>query len=240
MLELTYLIILLPLIGFAIQAVWGRRLGDPSAGGVATFFVGTSFLVSIGVYLDLLKVDAPVRSFTQNLWTWIPVDRLQVHASLTVDPLSMTMVLFITGISTLIHLYSIGYMKGDGDYPKFFLYMNLFVASMLILVLGSNMLVAFVGWEGVGACSYWLIAFWFTKDSAASAGKKAFIYNRIGDAGFLVAIFLTYDKVHSLEYSTVFANIDKIGSDNVTAICLLLLVGVVGKSAQIPLFPLLG
>jgi NADH-quinone oxidoreductase subunit L len=237
MLELTYLIILLPLVGFAIQTVWGRRLGDPAAGGVATFFVGASFVVSIGVYLDLLKVNAPVRSFTQNLWTWIPVDRLQVHASLYVDPLSMTMVLFITGISTLIHLYSIGYMKGDRDYPKFFLYLNLFVASMLILVLGSNMLVTFVGWEGVGACSYWLIAFWFTKDSAASAGKKAFIYNRIGDAGFLVAILLTYDKVHSLEYSTVFANIDKIGSANVTAICLLLLVGVMGKSAQIPLFP---
>ena len=124
-----------------------------------------------------------MRTYTQNLWTWIPVDRLQVHASLYVDPLSMTMVLFVTGVSTLIHLYSIGYMKGDRDYPKFFLYMNLFVASMLILVLGSNMLVTFVGWEGVGTCSYWLVSFWFTRESAASAGKKAFIYNRIGDVG---------------------------------------------------------
>src|SRR5580700_8532468 len=222
MLQVTYLIILLPLIGFAIQVVAGRRLGDPWAGIVATAFIGASFLVSIGVYLDLLTVNAPVRTYTQNLWTWIPVDRLQVHASLFVDPLSMTMVLFVTGVSSLIHLYSIGYMKGDRDYPKFFLYMNLFVASMLILVLGSNMVVTFVGWEGVGACSYWLVAFWFTRESAASAGKKAFVYNRIGDTGFLLAIFLTFYRVHSLEYSTIFANIDKIGSGYVTAICILL------------------
>ena len=137
--------------------------------------------------------------------------RLQVQAGLFVDPLSMTMVLFVTGVSTLIHLYSIGYMKGDRDYPKFFLYMNLFVASMLILVLGSNLLVTFVGWEGVGACSYWLVAFWFTRESAASAGKKAFIYNRIGDVGFLLAIFLIFDKVHSLDYPTIFANLGHIG-----------------------------
>ena len=234
---MTYLIILLPLVGFAVQLLAGRRLGDPVAGAVGTVFVGASFLVSVGVYLDLLTVNAPVRTFTQNLWTWIPVDRLQVHASLFVDPLSMTMVLFVTGISTLIHLYSIGYMKGDKDYPKFFLYMNLFVASMLILVLGSNMLVTFVGWEGVGTCSYWLVSFWFTRESAASAGKKAFVYNRIGDVGFLLAIFLIFDKVHSLEYTTIFANIGTIGAGNITAICLLLLVGVMGKSAQIPLFP---
>ncbi len=237
MLHVTYLIILLPLVGFAVQLLAGRRLGDPLAGIVGTVFVGASFVVSFGVYLDLLTVQAPVRSYTQDLWTWIPVDRLQVHASLYVDPLSMTMVLFVTGVSTLIHLYSIAYMKGDRDFPKFFLYMNLFVASMLILVLGSNMVVTYVGWEGVGACSYWLVSFWFTRESAASAGKKAFVYNRIGDAGFLLAIFLTYDKVHSLEYQTIFANIDKIGSSGVTAICLLLLVGVMGKSAQIPLFP---
>jgi len=237
MLGVTYLIILLPLLGFAVQLVGGRRLGDPVAGGVATAFIGASFVVSVGVYLDLLTVHAPVRTYTQNLWTWIPVGDLQVHARLFVDPLSMTMVLFITGISALIHLYSIGYMKGDRDYSKFFLYMNLFVASMLILVLGSNMLVTYVGWEGVGTCSYWLVSFWFTRESAASAGKKAFVYNRIGDVGFLLAIFLTFDKVHSLEYSTIFANLGSIGPGNITAICLLLLVGVMGKSAQIPLFP---
>ncbi len=237
MLHVTFLIILLPLVGFAVQLVAGRRLGDPAAGGVATAFIGASFLVSVGVYLDLLTVHAPVRTYTQNLWTWIPVDTLQVHARLFVDPLSMTMVLFITGISTMIHLYSIGYMKGDKDYSKFFLYMNLFVASMLILVLGSNLLVTFVGWEGVGTCSYWLVSFWFTRDSAASAGKKAFVYNRIGDVGFLLAIFLVFERVHSLEYTTIFAHLDQIGPGYITAICLLLLVGVMGKSAQIPLFP---
>ena len=115
MLPLTYLIILLPLVGFGILLAAGRRLGDPAAGWLATIAVGASFVVSVGVYLSLLGVDAPVRSYGQNLWTWIPVDRLQVHAGLYVDPLSMTMVLFITGISSLIHLYSIGYMKGDKD-----------------------------------------------------------------------------------------------------------------------------
>jgi NADH-quinone oxidoreductase subunit L len=237
MLHLTYLIILLPLVGFGILLAAGRRLGDPAAGWVGTIAVVASFAVSVGVYLSLLQVNAPVRSYGQDLWSWIPVDRLQVHAALYVDPLSMTMVLFITGISSLIHLYSIGYMKGDRDFPKFFLYMNLFVASMLILVLGSNLLVTFVGWEGVGTCSYWLVSFWFTRDSAASAGKKAFVYNRIGDVGFLLAIFLVWSKVHTFDYQVIFANIDKIGSANITAICLLLLVGVMGKSAQIPLFP---
>src|SRR3984957_20737290 len=237
MLHVTYLIILLPLVGFAIQVLAGRRLGDPLAGAVATCFVGASLLVAVGVYFDLLTVHAPVRSFTQNLWTWIPVGGLQVHASLFVDPLSMTMVLFITGISTLIHLYSISYMKGDRDYPKFFLYMNLFVAAMLILVLGSNMLITFVGWEGVGACSYWLISFWFTRDLAASAGKKAFIYNRVGDVGFLLAMFLTFEKVGSLNYQIVFSHLSEIGPGNITAIPLLLFLGAAGKSAQLPLFP---
>jgi NADH-quinone oxidoreductase subunit L len=236
-LHVTWLIIALPLAGFAVQVVAGRRLGDPLAGWVGTAFVAASFAVSVGVYLDLLTVQAPVRTFTQNLWTWIPVDSLQVHARLFVDPLSMTMVLFVTGVSSLIHLYSIGYMKGDRDYPKFFLYLNLFVASMLILVLGSNLVVTFLGWEGVGACSYWLVAFWFERDTAASAGKKAFLYNRIGDVGFLLAIFLVFDKLHTVEYSTIFSHLGQLGSGTTTAVCLLLLVAVAGKSAQIPLFP---
>ncbi|MGC8462771.1 MAG: NADH-quinone oxidoreductase subunit L [Acidimicrobiales bacterium] len=237
MLHLTYLIVLLPLVGFAVQLVAGRRLGEPASGGVATAFVGASFVVALLVFGALLGVHAPVRSFTQHLWAWVPVGGLHVEAAFTVDPLSMTMVLFVTGVSTLIHLYSIGYMHGDRDFPKFFLYLNLFVASMLILVLGSNLLVTFVGWEGVGACSYFLISFWFTRESAASAGKKAFVYNRVGDAGFLAAMFLTFDKVGSLTYSTIFARIGSIGSANITAICILLLVGAAGKSAQLPLFP---
>ena len=243
MLHLTWLIIALPLAGFVVQLALGRRLGDPVAGWVATAFVALSFVLSVGVYLSLLKVVAPVRSFSQTLWTWIPVSAgpgtngLHVTASLYLDPLSMTMVLFVTGISMLIHMYSVAYMKGDRDFPKFFLYLNLFVASMLILVLGSNMLVTFVGWEGVGTCSYFLIAFWFTRESAASAGKKAFIYNRIGDVGFLVAIFLTFERTGTLEYQAVFQDVNKIGPGYITAICLCLLLGVMGKSAQIPLFP---
>jgi NADH-quinone oxidoreductase subunit L len=237
MAHLTYLIVLLPLVGFAVQVLVGRRLGDPQAGVVGTIFVAASFIVSVMVFFGLLHVNAPVRSYTQTLWTFLPVGGLHVNAAFTVDPLSMTMVLFITGISTLIHLYSISYMKGDRDYPKFFLYMNLFVASMLILVLGSNMLMTFIGWEGVGACSYWLISFWFTRDSAASAGKKAFIYNRVGDVGFLLAMFLTFEKVGSLNYQVVFSHLSEIGPGNITAITLLLFLGAAGKSAQLPLFP---
>ncbi|HEX3565274.1 MAG TPA: NADH-quinone oxidoreductase subunit L, partial [Acidimicrobiales bacterium] len=237
MAHLTYLIVLLPLVGFALQVLVGRRLGDPQAGVVGTIFVGASFVVSVMVFFGLLHVHAPVRSYTQTLWTFLPVGGLHVNAAFYVDPLSMTMVLFITGISTLIHLYSISYMKGDRDYPKFFLYMNLFVASMLILVLGSNMLMTFIGWEGVGACSYWLISFWFTRDSAASAGKKAFIYNRVGDVGFLLAMFLTFEKVGSLNYQVVFSHLSEIGPGNITAITLLLFLGAAGKSAQLPLFP---
>ena len=140
-------------------------------------------------------------------------------------------------MSSLIHLYSIGYMKGDRDYPKFFLYLNLFVASMLILVLADNLLFTFVGWEGVGVCSYWLVSFWFGRDSAASAGKKAFIYNRLADVGFLVAIFLVFSKTHTLDYTAIFSHLSLIGGGTGTAICLLLFVAAAGKSAQLPLFP---
>ena len=147
------------------------------------------------------------------------------------------MALFVTGVSSLIHLYSIGYMKGDPDYPKFFLYLNLFVASMLILVLANNLLFTFVGWEGVGVCSYWLVSFWFGRDSAASAGKKAFLYNRLADVGFLIAMFLVFSKTGTLNYTGIFSHLSLIGGGTGTAICLLLFVAAVGKSAQLPLFP---
>ena len=140
-------------------------------------------------------------STVDNYFTWFHVGGLTVPVGILVDPLSITMCLFVTGVSALIHLYSIGYMKGDPDYPKFFLYLNLFVFSMLLLVLANNLLLTFVGWEGVGVCSYWLVAFWFHRDSAASAGKKAFIYNRIGDVGFLVAMFLIFEKTGTLQYT---------------------------------------
>jgi NADH-quinone oxidoreductase subunit L len=237
MLTVTWLVIALPLLGFVVLVATGRRLGEPWAGWLATAMVTASFLVAIGLYLDLLGIKAPVRSYSENLWTWLDVGGLNLHAGLYVDPLSMTMVLFVTGVSALIHLYSIGYMHGDKDFAKFFLYLNLFVASMLILVLGSNMVMTFIGWEGVGTCSYWLVSFWFERNTAAVAGKKAFLYNRLGDVGFMLAMFLTFENFHSLDYSTIFARVDSVSSLNITVICLLLVVAVMGKSAQIPLFP---
>src|ERR1700728_739605 len=189
MVHAAYFMLLLPLVGFVVLALAGKRIGDPWAGIVGTATVGGSFILSCITYAGLLSRPAgAAREVNLDLYTWISTGRLQVKASVLVDPLSVTMALFITGVSALIHLYSIGYMKRDVDYPKFFLYLNLFVFSMLLLVLGGNLLFTFVGWGGVGACSYWLVAFWFERDTAASAGKKAFIYNRIGDVGFLLAM----------------------------------------------------
>jgi NADH-quinone oxidoreductase subunit L len=237
MLHAAYLMPLLPLAGAFVLAVAGRRLGDPWAGWLGTGSVAGSFAVACVTYAGLLERASPLRSFVQILFSWIPVGGLQVKAALLVDPLSMTMALFVTGVSTLIHLYSIGYMRGDEDFAKFFLYMNLFVASMLILVLGDNLLFTFVGWEGVGVCSYWLVAYWFGRPSAASAGKKAFLYNRLADVGFLVAMFLVFDSTGSLDYGRVFSHLAAIGPGTRTAICLLLFAAAVGKSAQVPLFP---
>src|SRR5579883_2686502 len=235
MIHAAYLMPLLPLAGFVVLAVFGRRIGDPLAGWLGTATVAASFVVACITYAGLL--DRPGRHFVQTLYTWIPVGGFQVKAGLLIDPLSMTMALFVTGVSTLIHLYSIGYMKGDQDYSKFFLYLNLFVASMLLLVLGSNLLFTFVGWEGVGVCSYWLIAFWFGRPTAASAGKKAFLYNRLADVGFLVTIFLVFERTGTIEYSGIFAHLGAIGPASRTAICLLLFAAAAGKSAQLPLFP---
>ncbi len=237
MLHAAYLMPLLPLAGFVVLAAFGRRLGDPWAGWLGTATVLGSFVVACVVYAGLLAKAAPDRSFIQSLFTWIPVGGLQVKAALLVDPLSMTMALFVTGVSSLIHLYSIAYMKGDRDYPKFFLYLNLFVASMLILVLADNLLFTFVGWEGVGVCSYWLVSFWFGRDSAASAGQKAFLYNRLADVAFLVAIFLVFSKTGTLDYAGIFSHLSLVGGGTGTAVCILLFVAAAGKSAQLPLFP---
>lgn len=238
MIHLAYLLPLLPLSGAFVLGVFGRRLGEPLAGWLGTATVLGSFVVACIEFAALLARHAPgSRSVTQVLWRWIPVAGFQVHVGLLVDPLSMTMVLFVTGISALIHLYSIGYMHKDRDFTKFFIYLNLFVGSMLLLVLGSNMLVTFVGWEGVGACSYWLVSFWFTRDSAASAGKKAFIYNRVGDVGFLLAMFIVFDKVGSLNYHVIFAHVSALDPASRTAVVLLLFLAAAGKSAQLPMFP---
>ncbi|MGA0895143.1 MAG: proton-conducting transporter membrane subunit, partial [Ilumatobacteraceae bacterium] len=189
MLDLIWLIPALPLAGFLVLLVVGRRLGDPRAGYLATAMVAGSFLVSVGVFLELLGLPSEERHEVQRLFTWVPIGDVSVDLAFLADPLSLTMCLFVTGIGTLIHLYATGYMHGDPRYSKFFLYLNLFAFSMLMLVLGSNLLVTFLGWEGVGACSYFLISFWHERDSAATAGKKAFVTNRVGDWGLMMAMF---------------------------------------------------
>ncbi|MEO6318867.1 MAG: NADH-quinone oxidoreductase subunit L [Acidimicrobiales bacterium] len=235
-LDLVWLIPALPLAGFLTLLVLGRRLGEPAAGWLATAMCGASFIATVVVFAALVGEDLHHRSHVYDLFDWLVVGGFDVKVGFLADPLSITMALFITGIGTLIHLYSIGYMHGDPKFSKFFVYLNLFVFSMLMLVLGSNMLITFLGWEGVGACSYFLISFWFSKDANASAGKKAFVTNRIGDWGFMTAMFLVFATVGSLDYSVVLERAPEIAPVTATAIALLLFVGAVGKSAQIPLF----
>ena len=235
MLELTWLIPALPLAGFLVLLLVGRRLGEPGAGWLATLMVAASFVVSVVVFAGLRSDGGEHHRFSQTLFTWLPAGGFRVDIGFLVDPLSITMCLFVTGIAALIHLYSVGYMHGDERFPAFFVYLNLFVFSMLMLVLGDNLLVTFLGWEGVGACSYFLISFWFGQDANASAGKKAFVTNRIGDWGFLVAIFLTFSALGSVRYTDIFSGAGGLGRSTATAIALLLFVGAVGKSAQLPL-----
>jgi len=241
MLDLVWLIPALPLLGFLTILVFGRKLGDPKAGYFATAMVGASFLVTVGVFLDLLSKTAEERTHLKTLFAWIPVGSLKVDMAFLADPLSITMCLFVTGIGALIHLYAVGYMHGDPRFSKFFLYLNLFAFSMLMLVLGSNMLVTFLGWEGVGTCSYFLISFWHEKDSAATAGKKAFITNRVGDWGFMMAMFFAFQLVGSLDYSHLRESVldPQFVTDHkaaFTAIVLFAFVGACGKSAQLPLY----
>ncbi len=241
MVHVAYLMLLLPLAGFLLLVAVGRRVGDPVAGIIGTVAVGGAFVVACIVLAGLLDLPSSQRVVVENYYTWFSVGGLTVPVGTLVDPLSMTMCLFVTFVSALIHLYSIGYMKHDRDYSKFFIYLNLFVFSMLLLVLANNLLLTFVGWEGVGVCSYWLVAFWFQRESAASAGKKAFIYNRIGDAGFLVAIFLLFEKTGTVQYESgpgggIFGQLSHLSPEVATAAVLLLFLAATGKSAQIPLF----
>jgi NADH-quinone oxidoreductase subunit L len=236
LLDLVWLIPLLPLVGFVLLMAFGRKLGEPWAGWLATVLVAGSFVATVVVFIGLLDRPEEARHFELVLFEWLPAGGLTVEAGFLVDPLSITMALFVTGISALIHLYSIGYMHGDADFPKFFTYLNLFVFSMLILVLGNNFLLTFVGWEGVGTCSYLLISFWFTDSANASAGKKAFVTNRIGDFGFMLATFLIFGAVGTLQYEAVFAATPTIAPVTATAIVLLLFLGACGKSAQLPLY----
>jgi len=238
MLNLVWLIPALPLAGFLLILLFGRILGEPRAGVLATAMTAFSFVVTVGVYLDLLSRTSEERHHVVTLFSWLPVGSLHIDMALLADPLSITMALFVTGIGSLIHLYSIGYMHGDPKFSKFFLYLNLFVFSMLMLVLGENLLVTFLGWEGVGACSYFLISFWHTRDSAATAGKKAFVTNRVGDWGMMVAMFLAFSSVGTLSYAGINAAAEggKIAAVTATGIAMMLFVGACGKSAQLPLY----
>jgi NADH-quinone oxidoreductase subunit L len=237
-LDVVWLIPALPLAGFLLILLFGRRIGEPGSGYLATLMVGGSFAVTVGVFIDLLSKTPEERSHVETLFSWVPVDSLQVDLAFLADPLSITMCLFVTGISALIHLYAVGYMHGDQRFSKFFLYLNLFVLSMLLLVLGENLLVTFLGWEGVGTCSYFLISFWHERDSAATAGKKAFITNRVGDWGFMIAMFLAFQAVGTISYGGLNAAAESgaLAESTSTAIALLLFVGAVGKSAQLPLY----
>ena len=234
MLDLVWLIPALPLLGFLSILLFGRKLGDPKAGYFATAMVAGSFLVTVGVFSELLSKTAEERAHVQKLFSWIPVGSLHIDMAFLADPLSITMCLFVTGIGTLIHLYAVGYMHGDDRFSKFFLYLNLFAFSMLMLVLGANMLVTFLGWEGVGTCSYFLIAFWHERESAATAGKKAFVTNRVGDWGFMMAMFFAFWAVGSLDYSVI--NHSELSTTTATAIALFCFIGACGKSAQLPLY----
>ena len=238
MIDLVWLVPFFPLVGFLTILIGGRKLGEPKAGHFATTMVLLSFAAAVGIFFDLLSRDAADRSEIVTLFSWVPVGDLKIDMAFLVDPLSSTMLLFVTGIGSLIHLYSVGYMHGDPKFSKFFLYLNLFVLSMTLLVLGSNLLVTFLGWEGVGTCSYFLISFWHTKDANASAGKKAFVTNRIGDFGVMLAMFLAFGAVGSIDYAVIneSALAGTLTQATATGIAALLFLGAVGKSAQLPLY----
>ena len=236
MLDVVWLIPALPLAGFILILLFGRRLGDPKSGYLAAAMVGASFVVTAGVFFDLMSKSHEERQHVKSIFQWVPVGSLRIDMAFLADPLSITMCLFVTGIGALIHLYAVGYMHGDPRFSKFFLYLNLFAFSMLMLVLGENMLVTFLGWEGVGTCSYFLISFWHEKESAATAGKKAFVTNRVGDWGFMMAMFFAFQAAGTLSYVQLNGAAEGIAKSTATAIVLFAFVGACGKSAQLPLY----
>jgi NADH-quinone oxidoreductase subunit L len=231
--EYLWLMIALPLAGAVVLHFVGRRLPEPLAGVVASGAVAASFVVALVATLPFVRGGA--HGVRQLLWEWMP----EIGASLEIlwDPLSALMTLVVTGVGALIHVFAIGYMHGDPRFGRFFTYLNLFVASMLTLVLAGNYAMLFLGWELVGLCSYLLIAFWFTKPSAAAAGKKAFVVNRIGDFGFMVGLMLVFAAFGTLSFAGVFERAGEVLTPvTANAIGLLFLVGAAGKSAQIPLY----
>jgi NADH-quinone oxidoreductase subunit L len=236
------LIPLFPLIGFLINAALGRRLPKNVSGLVATGAMGLSFGVSAAAVWRLLQLEpvGGVRAFEDTVFTWISSGGLDVPLTFRLDPLSALMILIVSGIGSLIHLYSTAYMheESDAEFARYFSYLNLFAAFMLVLVLGANFPVMFIGWEGVGLCSYLLIGFWFTKKSAADAGKKAFVVNRIGDFGFLLGMLWLFTQFGTLDFQGIASAVAStdVAAATLTAITLLLFLGATGKSAQIPLY----
>ena len=237
--ELLWLIVLLPLLGAAVNGFFGSRLPKTAVYATALGSTGLSFILALAAFFELLSLPPASRVIVDKVYDWITAGNLNVEASFLLDPLSGLWMLVVTGVGFLIHVYSVGYMSHDRTYWKFFSFLNLFMFSMLMLVLGGNYLLMFIGWEGVGLCSYLLIGYDYHRTAAVVAGKKAFVMNRIGDFGFILAIMLIFVTFGSVDYHTVFAHAGEklpVGGMVVTAITLLLFLGATGKSAQIPLF----
>src|SRR6266480_4654298 len=238
--DLIWLAPALALLGFVLNGalVFIRPTAKTLVSIIGAGVLLAAFGVAVAVFSAFagLHAEAPV---VLRYWSWIPVGTLQVDFAFQVDQLSAVMLMVVTGVGSLIHLFSVGYMKEDPGYARYFAYLNLFVFFMLVLVLGANFPVMFVGWEGVGLCSYLLIGFWFTEKVNADAGRKAFIMNRIGDFGFLVAMFMIYKATGSLSFQGVFERAPAafaVGGPVITWITLALFLGCTGKSAQIPLY----
>jgi len=230
---IVILIPALPLTAMLLNGLWGTRYSHEVAHRLGWGSVAGSFLCAIVVFADTLKTGV---SKEVTVYTWIFGGDLTINLAFLIDPLTCIMLLVVTGVGFLIHLYSVGYMHGERGFTRFFTYMNLFMVSMLLLVMGNNYLVLFIGWEGVGLCSYLLIGYYYDRVSAAKAATKAFVVNRIGDAGFLLAIFLVFVNFNTLDYTQVFAQAGKLSPEMATAIAICLLIGAIGKSAQIPLY----
>lgn len=233
--NLIYAILLLPLAGFLITGLFGKSLPKMITGGIATLVVFASFCIAAYLFLNFEKDSQPI---IVKAFEWFRVNGVQINFGFQIDQLSLMMILIVTGISSLIHLYSIGYMHEDNGFYRFFAYLNLFVFSMLLLVMGSNYLILFIGWEGVGLCSYLLIGFWFKNKDYGKAARKAFIMNRIGDLGLLIGIFMIAYQTNALDYISVAQNASKFELDGniIIFICAALFIGAVGKSAQVPLY----
>ncbi|MGC8784244.1 MAG: NADH-quinone oxidoreductase subunit L [Armatimonadota bacterium] len=243
--DLIWIVIALPLAGFLFHAFFGKRVGKKMVGAVGTAVVLGAFALSVYLLLELLKLPAEEQQVLSTLWRWIEAGNFRVSFEALVDPLSLLMALIVTGVGGLIHLYSTGYMADDEDYPRFFTYMNLFIVFMLTLVLSNNLLMMFVGWEGVGLCSYLLIGFWYKDKVNTDSANKAFIVNRIGDWGFMLAVMLSFWTFGTLRFAgeeNMFQRAIDLKAANmlspsiITAIALLLFVGATGKSAQFPLY----